>query len=253
MNIESIPFGGLRVAACTPVELAAFIGERLRDPQRPATTVNFVNAHVSNLAARDPQLTADLAASSLICADGQSIVWAARIFGARLPGRCNMTDAFRRFLADPEIPVCQAVLIGGPRNLTDLAAGRINARTRRLRVTHSLSGYESPAHQEAFLRDHATTDLVLIGMGSPQSERLAVTAAALCPHALIWHIGGGTVMFLAGAQREAPAWMKRLGIQWLHRLLREPRRMGRRYLLGNPVFVARMLAARLAQFWSAAA
>jgi N-acetylglucosaminyldiphosphoundecaprenol N-acetyl-beta-D-mannosaminyltransferase len=65
------------------------------------------------------------------------------------------------------------------------------------------------------------------------------------PEAIAWHIGGGTIMFLAGKLKEAPVWMRRSGLQWLHRLAIEPRRMWRRYLLGNVQFAWSILGARM--------
>jgi N-acetylglucosaminyldiphosphoundecaprenol N-acetyl-beta-D-mannosaminyltransferase len=84
-------------------------------------------------------------------------------------------------------------------------------------------------------------------MGTPKSERVLHLASKLCPKAIIWHIGGGTVRFYAGTLKEAPAWMRRSGLQWMHRLALEPRRMWKRYVLGNPLFVWRILTARALQ------
>jgi N-acetylglucosaminyldiphosphoundecaprenol N-acetyl-beta-D-mannosaminyltransferase len=91
-------------------------------------------------------------------------------------------------------------------------------------------------------------DFILLGMGTPRTERVAQLAAASCPGAIVWGIGGGTVRILAGTLREAPALWRRLGLHWLYRLGREPRQLWRRYLIGNPRFAWRVLkAARAAR------
>jgi exopolysaccharide biosynthesis WecB/TagA/CpsF family protein len=69
----------------------------------------------------------------------------------------------------------------------------------------------------------------------------AQLAAEICPEAIVWGIGGGTVRIFAGTMREAPVLWRRLGLQWLYRLLREPRQLWHRYLIGNPLFGLRIL------------
>ena len=112
----------------------------------------------------------------------------------------------------------------------------------------TVSDYVEPILYDRFDAEHfPDVDLILIGMGSPKSERVATIAAEECPRAVVWHIGGGTIRFLAGTVREAPTLMRRMGLQWLHRLLVEPRRMWRRYLVGNWVFLFSVFTARLSR------
>jgi exopolysaccharide biosynthesis WecB/TagA/CpsF family protein len=78
-------------------------------------------------------------------------------------------------------------------------------------------------------------------MGSPKSEALISALKEKAVAKVLWHIGGGTFSFLAGADVEAPVWMRKTGLQWFHRLLRNPKQMAGRYLIGNPLFVFRVL------------
>ena len=80
-------------------------------------------------------------------------------------------------------------------------------------------------------------DFVFVGMGTPRSETVLDSLAELAPNAILWHIGGGTIGFYAGTIKEAPIWMRKSGLQWLHRLILEPKRMWKRYILGNCEFV----------------
>lgn len=225
-------------------EYICWIAEILCDPLRKPHILNFVNAHLFNMAVRDEKFLNCLNASDCVVADGMSIVWAANLFGYRMTERCNLTEAFRAFLETPDIPPTRCVLIGGNEEVAARATTAINEQSVHCHVESWLSGYHNDQECEDYLRNHADADMVLLGMGSPKSESIAVLAARICPHALIWHIGGGTIMFYGGMLKEAPVWMRRTGIQWIHRLLVEPRRMWRRYLIGNPLFVWNILKVR---------
>ncbi|MDD4734687.1 MAG: WecB/TagA/CpsF family glycosyltransferase, partial [Kiritimatiellae bacterium] len=225
-------------------EYIQWVGEQLRDPERKPRILNFVNAHLYNMAVRDENFRGLLSASDCIVADGMSIVWAANLFGYRMRERCNLTEAFRAFLQNPDMPQTRCLLIGGDADVAEKAAAAINEVSPHCHVERWLTGYGTDAEYEACLREHGDVDMILLGMGSPKSERIARMAAGICQRALVWHIGGGTVMFYGGMLKEAPVWMRRAGIQWIHRLLIEPRRMWRRYLIGNPLFIWNMVRDR---------
>jgi N-acetylglucosaminyldiphosphoundecaprenol N-acetyl-beta-D-mannosaminyltransferase len=82
--------------------------------------------------------------------------------------------------------------------------------------------------------------VVFVGLGFPKQERLIQRLQATLPSA--WFMGcGAAIGFVAGVRRRAPGWMQRTGLEWLHRLLSEPHRLGRRYLLHDMPFAARLL------------
>jgi N-acetylglucosaminyldiphosphoundecaprenol N-acetyl-beta-D-mannosaminyltransferase len=204
-------------------------------------TVNFINAHIFNICWKDVTYRQLINSSDIIAADGMSIVWAAKLFGFTIPGRCNMTDTFRVYLSDRNSPASTAILIGGSDQDASKAAAAIQRDGPHLSITSFLSGYHTIPEYMTMLKKSDPPDFVLVGMGSPKSEQLIEAVHALWPGAIVWHIGGGTIMFFAGSLAEAPAWMRRCGLQWLHRLMIEPGRMWKRYIIGNPQFVFRVL------------
>ncbi|MTV24571.1 hypothetical protein FTX61_03940 [Nitriliruptoraceae bacterium ZYF776] len=246
IELPRVDVAGLPCTVATIDELCGWVARQLdapRAPERPAATIACVNAHIFNLAWEDPTLRDALAAADVNALDGMSMVWAARRAGAPRAERCNMTEAFRAFLLDPDQPPSRAVVVGLDQASADRAAAAIDAAGTHCRVVAAVDGYRP-------LTDHldvlATTeaDLVLVGCGTPVSERLLAAAAAVTPARLVWHVGGGTLNFLAGNGQEAPAWMRRSGTQWLHRLAGDPRGLWRRYLVGNPRFVWRVRGSR---------
>lgn len=218
-------------------EYVSWIRDALREKEPRPLLMNCINAHLYNAAIKDSTLLQYLNHSDIVTADGMSIVWAARLFGYKIANRCNMTEVFRAFLQSPDMPVTKCILVGTSEQTAELAVKNINERSTHCRIDDWMSGYHDDQAYEDFFLHHADVDMVFLGMGSPKSERIGVLASRICPHAIIWHIGGGTILFFSGSLKEAPTWMRQSGIQWLHRLILEPRRMWRRYLIGNPLFI----------------
>ncbi len=230
----------LGLVACDPYDiqdLLFYIRFRLQDRTRPNSVITFINAHVYNMAVANRELLDIISSADCVVADGMSIVVAIRMFGGQISGRCNMTEAFRAFLTCSEMPRTNALLLGGAGDSVHVAANEIMRCSNHCHVVADYSGYLTYDDYVTIFNKHSGVDLVLIGMGSPKSERIAALASTVCKRAVIWHVGGGTLNFLTGSLREAPLWMRRSGLQWLHRLVVEPRRMWKRYLIGNPLFV----------------
>jgi N-acetylglucosaminyldiphosphoundecaprenol N-acetyl-beta-D-mannosaminyltransferase len=200
-----------------------------------------VNAAVCNLASHDASFRKLVHGADLAYADGQSVVWAARALGTMVPERVATTD-----LVYPLAKACaergkRVYLFGGKPEVIEAAAQRLRdyAPGLELRFSH---GYVPESQMDALLKDMNDfgTDVLLVGLGDPlqqewidrHRDRLAVPAVLTC---------GGLFDWTSGSRRRAPQWMIRGGLEWLWRLLLEPRRLARRYLVGNPEFVARLL------------
>lgn len=235
------PFG---VVSCSPHTIRDLLAEfrvLLTDRTLTPRTILCVNAHIYNLACLDARLRDCLNASRLNLADGMAIVWAARLLGEGLRERCNMTEAYHAFLDEPGMPASKAILIGCSQAEANAAAAQANQTSRHCQIVAAYSGYLSDAaHREIFL-NHRDIDLVFLGMGTPRTELTAHVAAEVCRQAIVWGIGGGTIRIEAGTMKEAPEKWRRLGLQWVYRLWEEPGSLWQRYLLGNPLFVLRML------------
>jgi N-acetylglucosaminyldiphosphoundecaprenol N-acetyl-beta-D-mannosaminyltransferase len=238
-DMEYRGLGSLRCSAVTQEDALAAVRRKLREESRPESGLSIMclNAHIYCLAQRDSVLLSRLNGASLLLADGMSIVWASRWLGKHLPERCNMTELFRLFLEASEMPRYQAVLIGCTAEEVEAATKSIEMISPHCRIMAHADGFQSLEWYAEWLRGlTATPDLVLVGMGSPRSEELLELAQCCTQAKVYWHIGGGTMHFLAGSDIEAPAWMRRAGIQWLHRLIRHPS-MWRRYVVGNLRFI----------------
>lgn len=243
-----VPVAGLRCSTSTIPQLLDLLRDRLTAPagHHPPLSVLCVNAHVFNLAWQDARLHARLEGADVVALDGMAMVWAARrTLGDAAVQRCNMTDALHAFLDDRSQPPVRVLVIGLDDVSVRRAGAAIAARAPHCEVVGGVDGYAPLTTYRAAVAD-TRPDLVMVGCGTPRSEEVVEALAADTTARVVWHVGGGTLNFLAGNLREAPSWMRRWGLQWLHRLLLQPGRMWRRYLVGNPTFVWRVWRGRSA-------
>jgi N-acetylglucosaminyldiphosphoundecaprenol N-acetyl-beta-D-mannosaminyltransferase len=180
-------------------------------------------------------------------ADGQPIVWASRLGGNPVPERVPGSDLV---LSLPEAAARAGVsvfLLGGNPGVAAGAAARLEADWPGLEPV----GYycppfgfqDDPAELERIKEavHDANPGLVLIGLGFPKQERLIRLLRPEMPET--WFVGVGiSLSFLAGEQPRAPAVLQRLGVEWMHRLVQEPRRLFKRYVMDDLPFGLRLLA-----------
>jgi N-acetylglucosaminyldiphosphoundecaprenol N-acetyl-beta-D-mannosaminyltransferase len=182
--------------------------------------------------------------------DGKSVVWALRLQGAR-SDRLAGGDAMELLVRNGEQHGFRHYLFGGEPSVLTALRTRLEQRYPRIELT----GAESPPFraleawelEEAAARIRAVnTQFLWIGLGTPKQDLVAATFRDLGAAPVILCVGAA-FDFLAGTKQRAPEWMQRTGLEWVFRLWLEPRRLGRRYLVGNPKFMwglARELLAR---------
>jgi alpha-1,3-mannosyltransferase len=206
------------------------------------TKVAFANAHTLNLAVADPEY-ARLLSRFLVLNDGLGVDLASRmIYNRPFPGNLNGTDFIPDFLSSTTRGL-RIYLVGGREGVVSGAARTIEARWPRHTVVGTAHGYfGSFEDSQRVTGDIANkrADLVLVGMGNPIQEQWIDAHAELSGARLL--IGVGALFdFLSGRMPRAPAWIRRAHCEWVFRLLLEPRRLGRRYLVGTPLFLIRCM------------
>lgn len=211
------------------------------------TRVAFVNADCVNIAARDAGYRECLKKSDWVCVDGIGMKIAGRILGREICDNVNGTDLFPRLCAELAAGGHSLYLLGARPGIAARVADWAQVRYPGLRIAGARSGYWS-AYEEACAIEairEARPDVLLVAMGAPLQEKwlqrnLEATGATV-------GIGvGGLFDFYSGRIPRAPLWLRRLGGEWIYRLLQEPGRMWRRYIVGNPVFLLRVLAEKAA-------
>jgi exopolysaccharide biosynthesis WecB/TagA/CpsF family protein len=199
----------------------------------------YVNAHTLNLALRVDDLHRSLNRSQLVMNDGIGVSLAARMHGERFPENLNGSDFTVRLLELAAARDWGVFLLGGEPGVAEAAAERLTERIEGLRVVGVCHGFtdESDDRLVQRVRD-ADAALLVVALGSPHQE---IWLDRNLEHTgVLVGVGVGAFLdFCAGRVRRAPRWMNAAGIEWCFRLLQEPRRLWRRYLLGNPAFLFR--------------
>lgn len=238
---ESVDIAGVRVDSFTEASLVDHVLEMATSDG--VDVAIGVNAHVCNLARKDPHFRR-LVTDGSTYADGQSVVWAARLLGGHLPGRLATTDIAEpvlRAAADAGIPV---YFFGAAEGVAERAATILLEKIPELRLrTHH--GYVAAEGIDGVLDDMRShgTGILFVGMGDPAQQLWIDAHRDRLPPAVL--TCGGLFDWLSGSNKRAPAWMIRGGLEWLWRLIIEPRRLAKRYLLGNPSFMAAVATQRL--------
>lgn len=199
---------------------------------------HVVNAE-SNLAFRNAYR-----AASLSLVDGQPLVWASRLLGARLPEKISGSDLVMPLLCRASQRGWRVYLLGAGPGIAEKAATLL-----REQYGVNVAGTDAPMVQIGNWAQNARVasairiarpDLVLVAFGSPKQELFIHQVASELKPAVFLGVGA-SLDFMVGATKRAPSWMSRAGLEWLYRLVREPRRMWRRYLVNDLKFFGILL------------
>jgi N-acetylglucosaminyldiphosphoundecaprenol N-acetyl-beta-D-mannosaminyltransferase len=176
--------------------------------------------------------------SDVVSADGQSVVWAARLLGHRIPERVPGIDLMQELLAGAAERGFTVYLLGAREDTLHRALQSFEERYPGLRIAGARNGYFEPREEAeiaARIRE-ANPDVLFVAMPSPYKEQFLDRHLERIGVRFAMGVGGA-IDVLAGERARAPRWMQRLGLEWLFRLAQEPSRMWRRYLVRNLKFV----------------
>lgn len=217
------------------------IGKALKKSVRSRMVVT-VNAQFVCNAAQDPHYAGLLSAADLAVADGCSLLFASHLLRRPLPARIPGVDLVVRLCEEAARNDLRVGFVGGREGAAAQAAENLTKRFPGLNI----ACVECPPlefEQDLILSDAlasrvraAQPDLIFVGLGSPKQEYWIERHMGSIPGAVMMGVGGSFDM-LSGDVPRAPRWMQRAGLEWAFRLLVEPRRLWRRYLLGNMQFV----------------
>jgi N-acetylglucosaminyldiphosphoundecaprenol N-acetyl-beta-D-mannosaminyltransferase len=209
--------------------------------------LDFLRRH-----ARDLEARALYAGADLVVADGMPLLWAARLQGDRLPERVAGSSLISPIAERAAREGRGLYLLGGEPAVNARAAEVLRERSPALRIVGASSpmvGSPPSADELAGLRADvaaARPDILLVAMGSPKQEHVIRALRAALP--ACWMIGvGASFGFVAGTLRRAPVWVQRIGLEWCWRMVQEPRRLVRRYLVEDLPFSGEVFARSLAR------
>lgn len=196
----------------------------------------------------DERLRSIVDSCALVNADGQSVVWGSRLLGTPLPERVAGIDLMSRLLARAELRGWRVFILGARADVLDAAVATLRERHPALQIVGTNDGYfdESEVAGVCAAIRQAHADILFVAMSTPQKEYFLGEHGAELNVPLVMGVGGA-IDVVAGVTRRAPEIWQRLGLEWLYRLLQEPRRMVGRYARTNTRFMlllSRQLARR---------
>jgi N-acetylglucosaminyldiphosphoundecaprenol N-acetyl-beta-D-mannosaminyltransferase len=189
----------------------------------------------------DPELAEAVRACDVINIDGAGVVFGARLLGMKIPERVAGIDLFERLLGYGETNGRSVYLLGATPEVISEAVARIRSNHPKLEIAGYHHGYFWD-DEESIVREIRASgaDMLFVGIGSPLKERFINRWRD--GFGVMFAMGvGGTFDVVAGTVRRAPRWMQRAGLEWFFRVLQEPRRMWRRYLVTNTRFLGMLL------------
>ncbi|CAM4063496.1 UDP-N-acetyl-D-mannosaminuronic acid transferase [Pseudomonas reidholzensis] len=210
----------------------------LAAPDRP-TVLGFVNAHAMNLVVSDTAYHQALSAADVLLRDGAGMKILFRRVGLEPGLNMNGTDFIPALLA--AFKGRHVAFWGTEEPYLSQAAQHCQARFG-VQVVSTLHGFADVDHYLALDRELQPA-LIILGMGMPRQEAIAARLAAAGRPCLVV-CGGAIIDFLGGKVTRAPRWLRRVGGEWVYRLLKEPKRLFKRYVIGNPMFLLRTLLCR---------
>ncbi|MFI4875735.1 MAG: WecB/TagA/CpsF family glycosyltransferase [Blastopirellula sp. JB062] len=239
---QRVKLFGVEIDAIRMTDAVGGIWRQIETPNAPAQYVVTPNVDHAVLLQGNPQLQAAYQKAHWVLADGWPVVWASRLLRRPLPERVTGSDLVpAMFSAATPDKGLSVFLLGAAPGVAQRAAAQIEQKWPHVTV----SGVYSPPLGFEYDEDEndriigminaAAPQLLIIGLGAPKQElwiarhhkRLNVKAA-IC--------AGATIDFLAGEKRRAPRWMQQVGLEWLHRMLVDPRRLVKRYARDAVIF-----------------
>jgi N-acetylglucosaminyldiphosphoundecaprenol N-acetyl-beta-D-mannosaminyltransferase len=243
--MPSIELRGVKLHAITELQAIAHILDEL-DNKHGGVVVTPNLDHLRRYVA-DVNFRAMIAEADLVVADGMPLVWASKLQRTPLPERVAGSNLISSLSGSAAGRGRSVYLLGGSGDTAKLASDELMRRYPTLRVAGWYSppmGFERDSHQMATIiasLSAAKPDIVYVALGSPKQEQLIARLLPILPDA--WWLGvGNSFSFLCGDVKRAPLWMQHGGLEWVHRLYQEPRRLFKRYITSGIPFGLSLMA-----------
>jgi N-acetylglucosaminyldiphosphoundecaprenol N-acetyl-beta-D-mannosaminyltransferase len=204
--------------------------------------VMYANADCILIAQNDPEYRKILNNAHLVYADGIGIILGAKIFGHHIQNRSTGADFMPRFCQKFADKGLKIFLLGARPGVAELAAQKLMLGCPQLQIAGTHHGYFRPFAEGRIVNsiNRAKPHILLIGLGAPYQEKWIEKNYSFIEVPVIWGVGG-LFDFLSGKTKRGPQLLLDNGFEWLCRLCVEPRRLWKRYLIGNSMFAWKVL------------
>jgi N-acetylglucosaminyldiphosphoundecaprenol N-acetyl-beta-D-mannosaminyltransferase len=204
------------------------------DSQSGPKVIQFINANKIAQVRNDSDMGRIMRKADYVLTDGQPLLPMARLLGVKVPERIDGIGLMGKLLKLADERRYSVYLLGAKQEVLDTCVAKIRKQYPNLRIAGSRNGYFSEKDTPGVVAQirEAKPDLLFLGMGSPMKERFADRYAADLGATVIQGVGGSFDV-MADLVKRAPVWVQRIGMEWMFRVVQEPRRMFWRYATTN--------------------
>lgn len=230
-DIKYIEIFDIRINPLSRTDFLAIVETAIKDGRQIAQF--GVNSSTINDIVRNEEFKTTINNADLIHIDGMSVVWALRALGYTVPERVATPDLADGILAMANREKMSLFLFGARENILALCKQRIAEKYPDIRIAGMRNGYYKADEEDEIFRmiNEATPDILLLGMSSPKKELFFESYRHNLNARYILGVGG-YFDIVSGFIKRAPRWMQNTGLEWFFRLMQEPRRLWKRYLIG---------------------
>lgn len=238
-GFPNVTIGGLPITVTTRADAGAFlIGEAIerRGLQQQPYFATSANANVLSQCARNALVRDTYLSSDAIHADGMSVVFASRLMGsAPLPERVATTDLFHDVAKAAEQRGASFYMLGAKQTALNKAIANVASAYPGLKLVGARNGYFREEDEDALVAEinAAKPDVLWVGIGVPDAQLFCMRNRARLTGVGVIKTCGGLFDFLAGDVARAPNWMQAAGLEWLFRMMQNPRRLIGRNITTN--------------------
>lgn len=223
--------------------------EAVRDAIESGKQIHHVVVNAGKMVAmqRDAQLRESVNNSDLINADGQAVVWASRFLGKPLKERVSGIDIMESLVKEAAEHGYRVFFFGAREEIVSKVVSIYRERHGDRIIAGYRNGYFASEEETEIARQisESGAQILFVAISSPQKENFLYNHRRLLQNVNFIMGVGGSFDVVSGLVRRAPRWMQRAGLEWFYRLMQEPRRMWKRYLVGNTKFIWLVFRERL--------
>lgn len=193
----------------------------------------------------DPELKSSIDACNIVNIDGMGVVWGARFLGLEVPERVAGVDLFYRLIQLSQHKAYPVYLLGATQEVIEKTVENLKQQFPRLVVAGSHHGYFWDDEKKIVdMIRNSGAKLLFVAITSPKKENFINRWHGRLGVNFVMGVGG-TFDIVAGVSRRAPFWMQKYGLEWFYRVMQEPQRMWKRYLVTNSKFLYMIIRAKL--------
>ena len=232
-KLNTVELFGINVHNFNMQQTVMFIDDAIRCKKQ--VVHNCLNANKVVLIQKDEMLMQSLVEADIISADGQAVVWASRLFGKPLQERVPGIDLMNEIIKHAAVEGYKAFFFGAKEEIV-LEVTKLYIKNYGKEIIGGYrNGYYSEEEEIAIAKkiNESGSSILFVAIPSPQKEIFIKKHKSLMPNVSLMMGVGGSFDVVAGLVRRAPRWMQNNGLEWLFRLIQEPHKMWRRYLIGN--------------------